>query len=150
MSAITMDSESWIGSTLIGNDDCKLGTIEAIYFDGESGRAQWMAVKSGLLGTKHSFVPLAGATPADDAVVTPYDKSQVDDAPKIAPDEDLADEQVVELYAYYDLPYDDDAPMDSDSAAAQPDVNLMATDPGTQSEHDMRVATAQDESYRAA
>ncbi len=148
MSVITTDSESWIGSILIGNDDRKLGTIEAIYFDEETGRAQWMAVKNGVFHNKHSFVPLAGATPTDYAVMTPYDKSQVDDAPKIAPNEDLPDEQVAELYAYYGLDYD--APIDSDPASAQPDVNLMATDPGTQSEHDMLMATARNNSHRAA
>lgn len=44
MSIDTMDCETWIDSTLIDRDDRKVGTIEAIYFDEDSGQPQWMAV----------------------------------------------------------------------------------------------------------
>ena len=54
MSINTMDSESWIGSTLVDNDDRKLGTIEAIYFDEQTGQSQWMAIKTCLLYTSPS------------------------------------------------------------------------------------------------
>jgi len=141
MSINTMDSESWIGSTLVDNDDRKLGTIEAIYFDEQTGQSQWMAIKSGLFGNKHHFVPLAGATPTDEAVITPYDKSQIDDAPNIDPDEDLADDQVVELYRYYGLAYD--PPPCGDQVVGEPDPVLTATAPRTQAEVDMLVATEQ-------
>lgn len=111
---ITNDSESWIGTTLIDDDGNKLGRIEAIYFDQETGRAQWMAVKTGLLGSRHTFVPLDGATPTEDAIMTPYDKDLIDEAPRVAPDEDLPDQAAYELYAHYGLPYD--APADSEHA----------------------------------
>jgi len=144
MTIDTMDSETWIGSTLIDSAEHKVGTIEAIYFDEDTGRAQWMAVKSGLLGTKHSFVPLTDAMAVDDAIQTPYDKSQIDDAPSVDPDEDLRDEQVLELYRHYGLPYE--APAAGDRVLG-PDIDPVDD---TQPADDMRVATGQYESERAA
>lgn len=141
MSINTMDSESWIGSTLVDSDDRKLGTIEAIYFDEQTGQSQWMAIKTGLFGNKHHFVPLGGATPTDEAVMTPYDKRQVDDAPNLDPDEDLADEQVVELYRYYGLAYDQ--PACGDQVVVETDPVLTAPAPRTQAEVDMPVDTGQ-------
>ena len=85
--------------------------------------------------------PVAGATPTDEAVITPYDKSQIDDAPNIDPDEDLADDQVVELYRYYGLAYD--PPPCGDQVVGEPDPVLTATAPRTQAEVDMLVATEQ-------
>jgi len=146
MDTSTDDSESWIGRTLIDTDDDKLGTIEAIYFDEQTGRPQWMAVKTGLLGTKHNFVPIAEAMPTGDAIRTPYEKGLVNDAPKVDPDEDLADDQVLELYRYYGLPYED--PADSGRNAG-PDPILLATDDRTQAEEDMRMTTGHSVSHRA-
>jgi len=174
MSTITTDSESWIGSTLIDRDDSKLGTVEAIYFDEQNGRPQWMAVKSGLLGHRHSFVPLAGAMVTGDAITTPYDKAQVADAPKVDTDEDLHDDEVVELYGHYGLSYEpgatagDDVTMEREivpPAAApgtqaeddmliatghEPEVGPMPAHHETHAEQDMRIATGQAEPYRAA
>ncbi|MEY2516341.1 MAG: hypothetical protein QOJ89_3699 [bacterium] len=107
MKPINTDCESWIGSTLIDGDDCKVGTIEEVYFDEQTDRPQWMVVKTGLLGSRHSFVPLASARLAGDVVETPYDKRQIVDAPRVDTADDLPDDQVVELYRYYALPYCD-------------------------------------------
>ena len=150
MSIDTMDSESWIGSTLIDRDDRKVGRIEAIYFDEQTGRPQWMAVKAGLLGKGHNFVPLADAVIVEDAIKTSYDKSQIDDAPKIDPDEDLREDQVVELYGYYGLSYDA-APAGEGEVIVEREVVPPLTDPDTQADDDMLIATGRVESpYRAA
>jgi hypothetical protein len=154
VSITTMDSESWIGRTLIDGDDRKLGTIEAIYCDAQTDQPQWMAVKTGLWGSKHSFVPLTDAMPVDDAIRTPYTKSQIDDAPRLAADEDLPDDQVIELYRYYDLAYDlpvdDRLPATAHGTQAEPET-IVATEhepetdayevPRTQAEQDMLIAT---------
>ena len=139
MTVTTIDSESWIGRTLIDGDDRKLGTIEAIYCDEQTDRPQWMAVMTGLWGSEHSFVPLADAIPVGDVIRTPYAKSQIDDAPRLAAEEDLPDDQVIELYRYYGLAYD--LPIDGDVSFAERDDRLAATAPRTQAEHDMLIAT---------
>jgi len=139
MSITTLDSESWIGLTLIDSEDRKLGKVEAIYVDAQTDQPQWMAVKTGLWGSERSFVPLADATPVGDAVRTPYVKSQIDDAPRLAAEEDLPDDQVVELYRYYGLDYD--VPVDGDVDIAGSNDRVPAIAPGTQGEQDMLVAT---------
>ncbi len=105
MSTIATDCESWIGSTLIDGDECTVGTIEEVYFDEQTDRPQWMVVRTGLFGTKHSFVPLADASLTYDAVATPYDKRLIDHAPRVDTADELADAQVLALYRYYGLSY---------------------------------------------
>jgi hypothetical protein len=120
MSISTLDRESWIGSTLTDSENRRLGTIEEIYCDEQTGRPLWMVVKTGVFGTRRSFVPLAGAMPADDAIMTPCVKSQIDGAPKLDPTEDLPEDRVRELYRYYGLPYG--APVDGDTPDAPSDT----------------------------
>ncbi len=40
----------------------KIGSIDEIYEDTETGKPEWLAVKTGLFGTKVSFMPLAEAS----------------------------------------------------------------------------------------
>ena len=35
-------------------------TIDAIYYDDQTGRPEWMAVRTGFFGLNTSFVPIAG------------------------------------------------------------------------------------------
>lgn len=105
MDPIAADCESWIGSIVLDADGVRVGTIESIYFDEQTDCPQWMVVRTGLFGVKHSFVPLADATLVVGAVRTPHDKRQIERAPKVDDADDVPDEQVVELYRYYGLPY---------------------------------------------
>jgi hypothetical protein len=119
MSIVSTDCQSWIGSTLIDGDDCRVGTIEAVYFDEQTDLPQWMVVRTGLLGTRHSFVPLGDARLAGSVVSTPYDKREIDQAPKLDIAEDIDGDQVVELYRYYGLPVDADRPDLGETLAAR-------------------------------
>ncbi|MDX6678888.1 MAG: hypothetical protein QOE31_2940, partial [Solirubrobacteraceae bacterium] len=145
MSIIATDSESWIGSTLIAEDGRALGTIEAVYYDAETGVAQWMAIRTHLSDSTHTFVPQAGAVPTEDGVVTPYDAAIVFSAPQVEAHEDLPDDQTLALYLHYGVAYD--APAEQGIAVVDP--ALTATDPGTQSEHDMLIATGRLDPYAA-
>lgn len=135
----SIDSESWIGLTLIDDDDRPLGTIDAIYFDQETGLAEWMAVDTDAPGTGHSFVPLANAAPVEDAVRTPYEERQIAGGPRIEAFEDLPEDEVAELYRYYGLAYESPVAEVRDVVVLDP--ALAATDPRTQAEDDMLVAT---------
>jgi uncharacterized protein YrrD len=48
---------SWRGEKLHGAGGEKLGTIEEIYLDEETEQPEWFAVKTGLFGSRVSFVP---------------------------------------------------------------------------------------------
>jgi PRC-barrel domain len=76
---------SWQGATMVDADGDKIGTIESIYVDDQTGEPEWALVNTGLFGTKSSFVPLAQATSSGDQVQVPYDKQQVKDAPGSTP-----------------------------------------------------------------
>ncbi|HEX2186060.1 MAG TPA: PRC-barrel domain-containing protein, partial [Chloroflexota bacterium] len=74
---------SWQGRTMVDRDGDKLGTIESIYVDDQTGQPEWALVNTGLFGTKSTFVPLTQAKPAGDQVQVPYQKQLVKDAPNM-------------------------------------------------------------------
>jgi uncharacterized protein (TIGR02271 family) len=85
----------------------KLGTVDAIYLDDETGQPEWATVTSGLFTAKTAFVPLAQAQDTGDSVQVPYDKQQVKNAPTMEPDGQLSQDEEAELYRHYGLDYSD-------------------------------------------
>jgi hypothetical protein len=75
---------TWQGRTLVDRDGSRIGTIDAIYLDDQTGQPEWALVNTGVFGTKSSFVPLAQATQTDNDVRVPYDKQLVKDARRAA------------------------------------------------------------------
>ena len=51
-----------IGSTAYGANGDKLGTVEHFFVDDRTGAPTWVAVSTGLFGTRHSIVPATDAT----------------------------------------------------------------------------------------
>jgi uncharacterized protein (TIGR02271 family) len=95
------DIKSWRGRTVVDSDGDKIGSIEDIYLDRQSGEPEWAAIKTGLLGTKVSFAPLRDASEAGDDVRVPYSKDQVKDAPSIEADGELSPDEEQRLYEHY-------------------------------------------------
>lgn len=95
------NAASLIGGTVVDNDGDKIGTVGQLYVEPDSGRPNWVTVKTGLFGTSETFVPLAQASADGDTIRVPYEKAFVKDAPRIDADGPLdpADEQ--RLYDYY-------------------------------------------------
>jgi uncharacterized protein (TIGR02271 family) len=92
---------SLMGSTVRDNSGDKIGKVGQVYLDDTTGRPEWVTVKTGLFGTRESFVPLAAAHVDGDELVVDVPKSRVTDAPKIDEDGHLSEEQETELYSYY-------------------------------------------------
>ena len=90
-----------IGRDVYGSDGGKIGTAVDVYADDETGKPEWVTVRTGLFGTKQSFVPLADASMAGDQITVPYDKAFVKAAPTIDEDGHLSEDEERELYAYY-------------------------------------------------
>jgi uncharacterized protein (TIGR02271 family) len=99
------DVNGWIGQDASGPDGSKIGTIQDIYLDEETGQPEWAAVKTGLFGNKVSFAPLAQASMQGGDVVLPYDKAKVKGAPTAEADGALSQQEEAELYRYYGLDY---------------------------------------------
>ncbi|WP_324277596.1 PRC-barrel domain-containing protein [Blastococcus brunescens] len=64
-----------IGSTAVGSDG-KLGTVGEVYLDDETGRPEWATVRTGMFGTKESFVPLADADLSGDDLRLPTTRTR--------------------------------------------------------------------------
>src|SRR5918997_5717668 len=99
------DVATWRGRDLAASDGSKIGRIEEIYLDTDTNEPEWALVHTGLFGTKQTFVPLRGASPADDQLRVPYEKDQVKNAPKIDPDGELSQSEETELYRHYGMDY---------------------------------------------
>src|SRR4030095_11576723 len=97
---------TWEGSTLLDRDGTRIGTIDAIYLDDQTGQPEWALVNTGLFGIKASFVPLAQATQTGEEVRVPYDKQLVKDAPRVDPDGHLSEAEEQQLWRHYGLDYD--------------------------------------------
>lgn len=83
----------------------KLGKVYSVYYDNETDRPEWAAVKSGLFGTHVSLVPLATAEFDGHELRVPYDKNQMQAAPHHDPDRELSPDDEEELFRHYGMPY---------------------------------------------
>src|SRR4051794_41624509 len=54
-----------IGSTAFAPDGDRIGTVEHFFVDDRTGAPTWVAVTTGLFGTRHSIVPAHDASLAD-------------------------------------------------------------------------------------
>jgi sporulation protein YlmC with PRC-barrel domain len=102
--------KTWQGGTVTDREGEKIGSIDEVYLDRDSGEPEWLAVKTGLFGTKLSFVPVAEATRTGEDVRVPYEKAQVKDAPQVDPDGELSEAEESDLYRHYGLEHDASRP----------------------------------------
>ena len=70
-----------IGSTAYGDGGDKLGTVEHFFVDDRTGEPTWVAVTTGLFGTRHTVVPAREAVWDDGALRVPVSAAAVKDAP---------------------------------------------------------------------
>ena len=84
--------------------------------DGRKIGEEWVTVKTGIVGTKESFVPIAQAQLEGDFLTVPYDEELVKGAPTLNVDTDhLSKDEEAELYRHYGLDYfDGDSDQDGD------------------------------------
>ena len=94
------------GSKLVDSDGSKIGEVQEVYLDDDTGRPEWLLVNTGLFGTKSHFVPIQQAQPSGDDLSVPFTKDTVKDAPSVDADQHLSVEEERELYRYYGMDYD--------------------------------------------
>ena len=143
----------WRGREVVDNFGQRIGSIDEIYVDTQTGQPEWLAVKMGMLGSKLSFVPIVEATEAEDGVRVPYGKAQVKEAPSAEPDGQLSPDEDAALYGHYGLDYSDSRSNSglpqSQSGTEGEDVSGPTTDDAmTRSEEELRVGTERREAGR--
>src|SRR5215204_5369108 len=159
--------QRWQGRTMVDLAGDKLGTIDAIYLDDETGQPEWATVTSGLFTATTAFVPHAQAQDTGDSVQVPYDKDQVKNAPTMQADGNLSQDEEAELYRHYGLDYSQhrsdsglpagerDCDRDGvyhdvpDTAVGRDTSGPTSDDAMTRSEEELRVGTQTRERGRA-
>ena len=168
--ATLQDIETWRGRTLVDRDGDKIGKIEDVYLDRQSGEPEWVAVKTGIFGSNLSFVPIHDASPSGDDLGVSYTKDQVKDAPNIDPDGELSPEEERRLYSHYGRgDYDEwttdsedrteasfgrddrdfDRERDADGTVGRDTSGRTTDDAMTRSEEELNVGTQRRETGRA-
>lgn len=97
--------EDWRGMTAYDSEGQKVGTIDEIYADPSTGQPEWIGVTTGLFGTKHSMVPIAGTTEFDGGMKLAYTKEVIKDAPNVDATGGLTLSDEQELFGHYDFDY---------------------------------------------
>jgi uncharacterized protein (TIGR02271 family) len=154
------DIQTWRGMTAVDSSGEKVGKIDEIYLDRNSGEPEWVTVNTGLFGMRTSFVPISDAQGGDGEVRLAYSKDQIKDAPSIDADGRLSPEEEQRLYDHYGRgDYGEwDGETDrtvgrfdqDDTATVGRDTSGPTTDDAmTRSEEELRVGTERREAGRA-
>jgi uncharacterized protein (TIGR02271 family) len=146
---MTMSMETaaqWRGAEVIDASGDKVGKLEEIYLDQETEQPEWALVKTGMFGSKSTFVPLQGASPEGDSVRVAFETQQIKDAPKVDTDQELSPDEEQQLYAHYGREYSGreggDEPVGEDVSGPETDSAM------TRSEEELRVGKVQQERGR--
>jgi uncharacterized protein (TIGR02271 family) len=99
----SFDVQTLSGATVVDPSGEKIGTVSEVYLDDTSGQPEWVTVKTGLFGTKHSFVPLAASRLEGGQLVVEADKDKVTGAPRVDGDDHISEQEEAEIYSYYGI-----------------------------------------------
>ena len=152
------DAYEWRGRTVVGSDGEKIGKLDSIYLDEQTDKPEWATVNTGLLGSKSSFVPLAGARPSGEDVQVQVTKEQAKDAPSVDANGELSEEEEAKLFRHYGIDYTDEGSVTAtdvphttgERGAVGHDTSGPTTDEAmTRSEEELRVGKTQRERGRA-
>jgi uncharacterized protein (TIGR02271 family) len=157
------DMTALSGATVRDSAGEKIGKVAQVYLDDRTGQPEWVTVRTGLLGAKESFVPLAAARFEGDELVVDATKDTVSGAPQVDADAHLSEQQEAEIYRYYGLSeagspasfggreqtYAGTEGYDRAGAAGRDTSGRTGDDAMTRSEEQLRAGTEQVEAGRA-
>jgi uncharacterized protein (TIGR02271 family) len=99
------DPSAYENRSLVDSTGQKVGTIEDVYVDQETGKPEWVLVKTGLFGMRTTFVPISELQPEGDTLRAPYNKDQINGAPNAGDEERPSPEEEARLFQHYGIPY---------------------------------------------
>ena len=98
------EAETFQGKTVFSAEGEKVGDVDKVLYDKATGKPEWLAIQTGLVGRKSRLTPFAGAERRADGVSVPYSASQIQAAPELEGDE-IAQELERRLASHYGLHY---------------------------------------------
>lgn len=141
-----------IGHTAYDRAHKKLGEVGQVYLNSLTGEPEWLTVRTGLFGTKETFVPLQPAELQGDEVVVPFQQEQIKDAPQVdAEGGQLPPEEEARLYEHYGMSYQPSPAPEAEADVPPPPGTTEATgdEAMTRAEEHLRVGTERREAGRA-
>lgn len=99
------DLKDWRGEDVLDPASEKLGKLDDVYYDVETDRPAFAAVRSGTLSKHLTLVPLDGATVGRDYLRVATAKDRFKGAPSLTPDVELSGDDEAQAYDYYGLQY---------------------------------------------
>jgi uncharacterized protein (TIGR02271 family) len=152
------EAYDWRGRDIIDADGDKVGTLEELFRDEDTQEPEWAVVRTGMFGTKLSFVPIQGAEPRGEDVQVLFTKAQIKDAPRIDDSNgQLSQDEEARLYDHYGLNYSEhrsDSGLPAGNGAGGEQVGRDTSGPTTdeamtRSEEELKVGKAERERGRA-
>ena len=95
--------KSWSGQQAVGPDGEKVGKVDHLYLDRQTGEPTFAAIKTVLFGGNDSLVPVEGARSQDGQIQLAYDKAKIKDAPNVDADGELSEAEEAKLYEHYGI-----------------------------------------------
>ena len=154
METHTRSYDGWVGRDALDRAGDKVGKVESIYNDEQTGRPEWVAVRTGLFGHKVTFAPIAGSKQHGDDLQLAYDKDVIKDAPNCEAEGHLSEDEERHLFAHYQLQWDNPTTGYGDQNRADAGFDAGRDDRGeagtearrgddamTRSEEELRVGT---------
>jgi uncharacterized protein (TIGR02271 family) len=97
------DPSTLSGATVRSASGDKIGTVAQVYVDDRTSQPEWVTVRTGLFGTKESFVPLAASRFDGAELVVDASRKEVSEAPKVDDDGHLSEQDEAEIYRHYGI-----------------------------------------------
>lgn len=98
---MTVDINSVANSAVYDRNGDKIGTVGQVYVHDKTDQPSFVTVKTGLFGTKETFVPIDNVEQDGDNIRVPFEKSFVKDAPNVDHDRHITPEEEDAIYRYY-------------------------------------------------
>jgi hypothetical protein len=92
------------GTDVYSADGEKIGSVEEIYYDDQSGEPEWVGLGTGFLGMKRKVVPVEGLRREGDHLQVPFTKERIQNEPEYDFEEMISNEAESALCSYFGLP----------------------------------------------
>lgn len=126
MSLPSEDLEQLYDAVVVDADGERIGTVGQIYLDDATEQPTFVTIRTGLFGTRETFVPVQDADYTDDGELrVPYDRSMIKSCPTVDPEGHVDPDEQTTLYAHYGVTRtsgapNPDRPEDDDSTEESP------------------------------
>ena len=98
------EAETFQGEAVFASDGGKVGDVEKVLYDKATGKPEWFAVETGLLGRKSRLAPFQGAERRREGVFLSYSAAEIGSAPELD-GEEVSQELERRLASHYGLQY---------------------------------------------